>query len=195
MRLITILIITFLLGSCRQANDPVPRPHQYPKIEYPEIKFSVYTPETCPFKIELPSYASLEKKKLLFDDIEANPCWFDINMPIFDAAVHCSYYPLGEEQTLDKLINDAFTMASKHNVKATFREEFIIKSKYGGGGLIFKINGPVATPYQFYLTDSTQHFLRGSLYFNSHINVDSLAPIASYIENDIDQIINSIHWN
>lgn len=195
MKVILCGLLLFLLLSCQPTNPSVPRPHQYPKIEYPEKKYSSFSPEACPFQMELPSYTTIVKKDLLFDEIEANPCWFDINMPIFDAAVHCSYYPIGKEHSLDKLINDAFTMASKHNVKATFREEFVIKNQYGGGGLIFKINGPVATPYQFYLTDSTNHFLRGSLYFNSHINIDSLAPVASYIQDDIDQIINSIRWN
>ena len=195
MKYFFCLLLLLIITSCQNSNPPIPRPHQYPKIDFPVNNFIAYSPETCPFQMLLPSYALVDKKDLLFDETEADPCWFDINMKIFSATVHCSYYPIGKEHTLDKLINDAFTLASKHNVKATFREEFIIRSKNGGGGLIFKINGPVATPYQFYLTDSTNHFLRGSLYFNNHIDIDSLSPITTFIEKDIDKIINSISWN
>jgi len=85
-------------------------------------------------------------------------------------------------------------MASKHNVKASFREERVLKSKTGSAGLMFKINGPVATPFQFYMTDSTRHFLRGSLYFDVKVNQDSISPIVAFIEEDLNTMLNSIEW-
>ncbi len=189
-----ILLVVFSLISCYDANIPQPRPHQYPKIEFPDRTYTFFENEECPFTFVIPDYAKLVKKELLFDDIKANPCWFDLELSLFAATIHFSYYAIGSSFNLDKLINDAFTMASKHNVKASFREEFIIKNQSNSSGLIFKINGPVATPYQFYITDSTHHFLRGSLYFNEKINIDSISPIVEYVELDIDKMLNSLQW-
>ncbi|MBK8548048.1 MAG: hypothetical protein IPL63_11950 [Saprospiraceae bacterium] len=86
------------------------------------------------------------------------------------ASVHCNYVEISKENTLDKLVNDAFTIAGKHNIKANGRTESIIKNDNGVKGLFFDIDGPVAMPVQFYLTDNTKHFFRGSLYFNAKVN-------------------------
>lgn len=195
MKFLCILSFILLLLGCQQKRTSQPRPHQYPRINYPEKKVVSHQEESCPFIINIPAHSRIEKKELFFDEVPANPCWFDILMPHFNATVHCSYYPIGSKHSLDKLVNDAYTMASKHNVKASFREEFVVKNKHGASGLIFKINGDVATPYQFYITDSINHFLRGSLYFNEKTNADSIRPILAYIEQDIDDCINSIKWN
>jgi len=143
---------------------------------------------------EIPKQASIIRKEYLFDEIEASPCWFDISITELDATIHCSYYSIDAEQRLDKLINDAFTMASKHNIKASYREEFEVKTK-DAAGMIFKINGPVATPYQFYITDSIDHFFRGSLYFNQRVDPDSIAPVITYLEEDIDHMLTTLRWS
>jgi len=190
----TFFIIIIILTSCSQEQFSTPRPHQYPKISFPKTAYAPYVNPDCPFSMEIPAYATTSRKKLMFDAVEADPCWFDIILDDFNATIHCSYYPVGEKHPLDKLINDAFTMASKHNVKASFREEFIIKNENGSSGLIFKINGPVASPFQFYVTDSTNHFLRGSLYFDTKVVQDSVAPIVDYIEKDIDVLLRTLKW-
>jgi gliding motility-associated lipoprotein GldD len=51
-----------------------------------------------------------------------------------------------------------------------------------------------ASPYQFYLTDSTRHFLRGSLYFDAIPNNDSLAPVIEYVKTDIQHLFETITW-
>jgi hypothetical protein len=60
--------------------------------------------------------------------------------------------------------------------------------------MIYSIEGPSASPFQFYLTDSAQHFLRGSLYFNSRTNPDSLAPILNFVRIDLSHLINTFEW-
>lgn len=144
--------------------------------------------------MNIPDYFKTEKKKFLFGNEPANPCWFDLEIPTIGATIHCSYYPIEEDGAFDKFVNDAFTMASKHNIKASHREEFVIKNKNGSSGLVFKISGPVATPYQFYMSDSTNHFLRGSLYFANSIQPDSMAPYLSFLEKDIEQMLASLKW-
>jgi len=45
------------------------------------------------------------------------------------------------------------------------------------------------------VTDSTTHFLRGALYFNTALKNDSLAPVIEYIKIDLAQLINTVTFN
>ena len=62
--------------------------------------------------------------------------------------------------------------------------------------MTFDVDGPVASPIQFYLTDSLQqqHFIRGAFYFNSRAEPDSLAPVLSFIKEDIQVMLQSFQW-
>ena len=194
MRCVLFLLVLFQLG-CAERGVSIVRPHQYPKLEFPTGAFEKVTNEECPFTLEIPSYAKVKQKEFIFGNEPANPCWFDIVVPKLNAAIHCSYYPVASRKDFDNLVNDAFTMASKHNVKASHRDEYVIRNKQGSSGLVFRINGPVATPYQFFISDTTNHFFRGSLYFDQQVNADSIAPVISFLENDIEKILNSLNWN
>jgi hypothetical protein len=52
----------------------------------------------------------------------------------------------------------------------------------------------VASSVQFYATDSLRHFLRGSLYFFTTPNVDSLAPSIAFLTRDIEYLMQTIEW-
>ena len=194
MKHLSLLILIASICSCKSDEGPLIRPRQYPKVDFPAQSYSTFESEGCPFKVQIPEHSQVEQKKYLFDNIPAGQCWFDIVIPDFNATIHCSYFPINEDNIYGSLVNDAFTMAGKHNIKATFREEFNIENQFGSRGLIFKINGPVATPYQFYISDSTQHFLRGSLYFDNDINSDSISPVVNFLRKDIDVFLSSLQW-
>ena len=61
-------------------------------------------------------------------------------------------------------------------------------------GIVFIMEGPVASPYQFFITDSTKHFLRGALYVNAPTKPDSLKPIYDFLKDDVTRLINSFSW-
>jgi len=61
-------------------------------------------------------------------------------------------------------------------------------------GMFSEVGGNAATNSQFYLTDSTKHFLTGSMYFYAKPNFDSILPAASYIKEDIRRIMESFEW-
>ena len=65
------------------------------------------------------------------------------------------------------------------------------KSVYG---VLYEIKGNAASSVQFYATDSTKHFLRGALYFNTVPNKDSLAPAIQFVEEDIIHLIETLSW-
>ena len=166
----------------------------FPKIDFPQRETKMMSLATCPFAAGIPKYATIEKKEETFQSEEEHPCWFDMKFPSMGATVHCSYYAIGPDRDLASLINDAYTMASKHNVKASFRDEIEIKNQYEATGLIFSIEGAVASPYQFYITDSKLHFLRGSLYFDDKVSLDSVAPMISFLKQDVDVFLSTVKF-
>jgi gliding motility-associated lipoprotein GldD len=82
----------------------------------------------------------------------------------------------------------------EHNKKATFIDEVRFEKPNSVSGFIFNLEGPVATPFQFFMSDSTEHFLRGALYFNTQIRPDSLAPLYEFVKQDISHMINTFAW-
>jgi gliding motility-associated lipoprotein GldD len=143
----------------------------------------------------IPKYYQYTKDSLKNDNEKRFNCWFDLYSHELNSNIHFSYFTFSGRQEYDALVQDAFEMANKHNVKASFRNEFSIQYPLNNVyGLMFDIEGPVASPMQFYLTDSTSHFLRGSLYFNDIVNRDSIAPIYNFIKEDFGPLFKSFKW-
>jgi gliding motility-associated lipoprotein GldD len=140
------------------------------------------------------NYGQVEKKTEYFDTDPIHPCWFDIALPDFDGRIHFSYVSIENSSHFDKLVADAFKLSGKHNVKANYIDEIPFKNKQGVSGMVFNLEGPVASPFQFFMTDTTEHFLRGSLYLNTEIRPDSLAPIYEFLKKDITLILNTLEW-
>ncbi len=171
-----------------------PKPRAYPKIVFPVKAYSMVSPKTCPFSFERASYAEFVQDSLFFGEKAENECWFDLYVPSLKGTIHCSYYGIDEVNTLDKLITDAHTLTNKHGIKAEFMDDFKVNKPGGVYGNVMNVEGDVATPFQFYLTDSTSHFLRGSLYVRSKINTDSLAPVYEFLKVDAMHMINTFEW-
>ncbi|MCB0558711.1 MAG: hypothetical protein H6573_10965 [Lewinellaceae bacterium] len=191
----SVLVLSFLLlGSCSEEPSYTPKPRAYPKVEYPERAYRQFDKDYCNFTFEYPTYAEVQQDTLFFNEKPAHPCWFDIFMPAFDSRLYFSYYPINRENTFEKLKNDAFELVEWHNKKANYIEDVPIKKEDGVSGFAFIIEGPAASPFQFYLTDSTDHFLRGSLYFNTQARPDSLKPIYKFVEQDILHMIETFQW-
>jgi gliding motility-associated lipoprotein GldD len=70
----------------------------------------------------------------------------------------------------------------------------IIRPKDRVFGTFFELQGDVATPFQFYLTDSTDHFIYCEVLFNSTPNYDSLIPTLEYLKKDLDQLLETFKW-
>lgn len=183
-----IIIAFLIIGAiitcicCNKATAP--RPRGYFRIDFPEKTYKQYDGE-CPFKFEIPAYSFLIKEK--------EDCWFDIYFPQYKATVYMTYLQVNND--LDTLLNDAHDFAYKHTIKADAIEENIFeKDSAQVYGCLYNIKGNVASQVQFFLTDSTDHFMRGSLYFDAHPNKDSLAPVVDFIRDDIEHFMESFEW-
>jgi gliding motility-associated lipoprotein GldD len=179
--------------SCGE-RDSLPRPRAYPRVILPVRDYQEFDKNYCNFDFEYPKYGVIRQEKNYFEEKAPDPCWFNIEFPTLNATLHCSYYPIRSQKDYEKHTNDAFTMANKHNVKANFIDELPIYKSKEVKGMLFNIQGPAASPCQFFLTDSVRHYMRGSLYFNGKTDADSLAPVVNFIKDDIVHMINTFSW-
>lgn len=178
--------------SCN--DDYTPKPKGYFRISFPEHKYKLYDPAFCPFSFEIPVYAAIERDSVFLDTIPENPCWMNLNFPEYNGSLYLSYKEINQQHGLEKLINDSHILTFKHTVKASGIDESIISSKNHVYGLYYNIEGNAASNIQFFVTDSFNHFIRGSLYFNNTPNVDSLAPVIHFVEQDIRHMIGTLKW-
>ncbi|MCF0206376.1 MAG: gliding motility lipoprotein GldD [Bacteroidales bacterium] len=171
------------LASCG-SNPQVPRPRGYFRISFPEKEYKQYDAE-CPFKFCIPTYSFLIK--------EQTDCWFNVYFPSYKATIYMTYRGINGD--IDTLLNDAHDFAYKHTIKADAIEERIfVNDSARVFGCMYDIKGNVASPLQFFVTDSTDNFMRGSLYFDARPNKDSLAPVVDFIRGDVVHFIETFEW-
>lgn len=190
----SLTVSSLLLMSCGSEDVANPKPRAYPKIDFPERTVDTFYSQYCPFTFNYMDYGSVERRKSYFNEDPIHPCWFDMNIEPFDGRLHFSYVPIESNEHFDKLVADAFKLSGKHNVKANYIDEMKFKNENNVSGMVFDLQGPVASPFQFYVTDSIKHFLRASLYLNTQARPDSLAPIYTFLKEDITLILNTLEW-
>jgi gliding motility-associated lipoprotein GldD len=189
-----ICLLVIILQACSEETIRIPRPRMYPRVVYPDKQFGEFQKTDCAFTFRQAMYSKVVRDSFLFDGKPGSDCWFDLQVPELNASLHCSYYPITKEKTLSLLINDVFALAGKHNIKANYRKESEIVNAHGVKGILFEMEGPVASPLQFYLTDEQHHFFRASLYFNAKVDPDSTRPVLKFLRQDIDTLITSFRW-
>ncbi|HAY70988.1 MAG TPA: hypothetical protein DCX89_03790 [Saprospirales bacterium] len=193
--ILMMLIFVLILASCSDENtDQLPKPRAYPRVDFPEKEYRQIDREMCYFGFELPVYAEIKDYSGEIAGAINKQCWFDITIPAFHGKIHCSYYPINKTNTLDSLIFDSFTMVGQHTIKAQYIKETRIELPNKVYGVLFNLSGPAASPTQFFLTDSINHFFRGSLYFENKPQVDSMEVVYHFVNQDIEHLLNSFHW-
>lgn len=184
---IFFILLVFLFSGC-ESTTYTPKPTGYFRIDLPEKTYQTVALD-CPFIFEIPTYATLQPNKNNAD----KPCWFDIAFKTMNANIYFSYKPV--ENNINQFLEDSRTLAFKHTVKAFDIEQNTIafpnKKVYG---LVYEIEGNAASAYQFHLTDSINHFVRGSLYFNNVPNQDSIQPVLDFIKKDITHLFETFEW-
>ena len=182
-----LLGLVTLLASCDETYYP--KPKGYLRIDLPKKEY-VRFDTTFPYSFEYPVYAKITPDK----NEDAEPYWINMEFPRFKGRIYLSYKKVDND--LNKFIEDSRKLAMKHIPKASaIEQKAYINPDAKVYGLTYIISGTdAASPFQFYLTDSTDNFLRGALYFNTIPNNDSLAPVINFIEEDIQHLIESFRW-
>lgn len=181
-----LLLLILFLTSCN--SNYTPKPMEYFRIDFPQKEYQTYD-SICPYIFDYPTYSKITKG-LIPDE---KPCWINIFFPKFKATIYLSYFTINKN--LQKLFEECRSLAYKHDIKADAINELIYTNlQTNVYGMIYEIKGNAASPLQFYMTDSTKHFLRGSLYFDVKPNKDSLAPVIEFIQKDVKHLIETLHW-
>lgn len=185
------VLIAQFFATC---NSPyVPKPRGFFQIDFPEKSYQVFNEPGFPYTFEYPTYATIVRDSSFFGDKPENPWWINIEFPQFNGRVYVSYKQIGENK-LDKLLSDSYNLTNKQSVKASGINDSLIATQNNIHGTYFKVSGDVATANQFFLTDSTRHFLRGALYFDTTPNQDSLKPVNTFLVQDLIHLINTFRW-
>lgn len=186
---IVLLSFSFVWFSCNN-RESYPKPRGYFRIDLPAVGYQTFD-STFPYSFAYSKHANIN-----FSGITPKtPFWMNLDYPAFHARVHFSYKSLHNHQ-LYNLKEDSREMVFKHAAKAMgIKESYINLPESRVFGTVYTIQGKdAASPFQFYLTDSTNHFIRGAVYFNVIPNNDSLKPVIDYIINDIDVLVSSLRW-
>ena len=182
MNKIVLFFIVFTLTSCNK--ETTPKPIGYLNLEYPLASYYQFNSD-CKFQMQVNSNA---KVKLLSN------CSMSIIYPKLKATIYIDYLPV-QQNNLKKLLQDAQKLTFEHVIKADEITELPFKNPNSKVyGMFYNVNGNAATNSQFYVTDSVQHFVRGSLYFYAKPNYDSIYPATSYIKNDMQFMMESFKW-
>jgi gliding motility-associated lipoprotein GldD len=189
-----VLIFSFaILCSCN-SDYTVGKRRGYFKIEFPEKAYWQFDQPGYPYTFEYPIYSNIVKDTTFFEARPENPWWINIDFPQFAARVHISYKEIGKNK-FDSLVNDAFQLSYKqHTYKASAIESQEIITPNNVHGVYFTLAGNTATANQFFLTDSTKHFLRGALYFSATPNEDSVSVVNDFLKKDLLHLINTLKW-
>ncbi len=182
MRFLVGMILVLLLASCRQ--EVRVKPAAMLRLDYPAPVYKEAVSD-CPYEFVKNSEATLEPKE---------NCWMNLHYGRMKATVYLTYRPIANNN-LDSLLYDAQKLTYDHTIKAdAIFEQPRVDSVNRVYGMFYMIDGNAATQSQFYVTDSVNHFVTGSLYFESKPNFDSIYPAVVYLREDIRRIMETISW-
>ncbi|GAB2520097.1 gliding motility lipoprotein GldD [Spirosoma aerophilum] len=187
-----LLLTGLFLAACGNdtSENYVPKPKGFPRFDLPTPTYKLIDP-THPYEFEYNSIA-----KILPDTFaRSEPHWIFIHYPMFKASVQLTYKPvLNDMKRLRAMLDDSYKLAARHKIKASVFEERRIRLKSGLEASVIDLAGEVPSQVQFITTDSTTHFMRGALYFNTATENDSLQPAIQYIRKDIIHMLNTLKW-
>jgi len=184
--------LVFLLAvfsiSCKK--DYQPKPKGYNRLVLPAQEYQL-SPDSLPYKFEYSKHARLLRDSSWMSE----RYWIEIYYPELKANVHITYKKLEhKDQLLKELLNDAYNLTSKQQIKASAIDEVIVVTPSGKTAVIAEIAGEVPSQFQFTMTDSSKNFLRGALYFDTRVQNDSLAPAIDFMKKETLHFINTIEW-
>ena len=182
--------LTFFIFFWSCETHYLPKPKGYNRIVLPEVSYTQLVSK-LPYTFEHSSHARILKDTSWI----AEPNWIHIYYPYFDANVQLTYKPINADSSVQDYLNDSFKLTGKHQIKATAIDEKILFLKNGNIATVNELSGEVPSPFQFHITDSITHFLRGALYFKMSTKNDSLAPAIKFIKSDLIHLLNTLEWN
>ena len=184
--------ILFLFGlflfhfSCDESNY-LPREKGFLRLEFEKPTYNTFSDESSALNfIYNDAYSSFEivsdeKIALRYKEIKISIVLSDVkleNISSFEESIQNFYMFLEPHRKKSNQISiKEFTSADNKRFAK-----------------VIEMRGQVASPLQFYVTDSINHFLFGSMNIMEKSDYDSIYPSVMYVKNDIFSIIESVNW-
>ncbi|MEE9362531.1 MAG: gliding motility lipoprotein GldD [Cellulophaga sp.] len=180
-RFCIVLFSSFLFFSCKD-EIVLPKPKAMLRLEYPNAVKGLLETEKYQFEYNSQSKIKSKTKGSVV-----------LDYPMMKGAIYITYKKV--ENNLRKLIRDADKLSFEHAAMADhITPHPFVNKEEKVYGVFFQVEGNAASQAQFYVTDSVQHFVTGSLYFAAKPNYDSIQPAADYLQKDIRKIMESLQW-
>jgi len=182
---LTSILFFVLFYSCVESD--LPKQNGFLRIEFKEPSYLSYNQKNTPFKF----YYNSGSVKL----VQANEDQFILDYPDLNLSLNLSFYEINQNHELEDKFQDFSLILDTHTKKSNgiiLREYDNINKKIFGK--LYEIKGDVASPIQFYLTDSISSFITGSVNLKYKSKYDSIYPSIQYIKNDILVLFESINW-
>nr|WP_317127977.1 gliding motility lipoprotein GldD [Gelidibacter gilvus] len=188
-KLFVFVLTVLLCFSC--GDDPVPKPKGFLRLDYPKAEYQE-TDVDLPFVFEKNTLAERVRKiKMDSKDVSVG---VNIDYPSLKGTIYLTYIKVTEDNLIP-LIRDSQNLTQEHTQKADVIEgDFYENKDHQVYGMFYEVGGNAASQSQFYVTDSVNHFLNGSLYFYAKPNYDSILPAADYLKKDIKHIMETLRW-
>lgn len=198
-----ILMACAAMVSCKPKALPEPKPMGYFRIDLPDHKYKpLDASETSPDKqadiVVFPPF-TCEQSVYATSTLEVQPdhcLWMNLTYPELNASLRFTCITVKNADSLRNLMIREDKMVKFHYQMADDVQYSVIKDPEAHiWGQAYEIYGKeVATPFQFWLTDSVHNFVRATLYFDSAPNNDSLQPVIQYLKEDAMHLINTFAW-
>ena len=189
---LNIVIGLVLLVSCvLSCTDPgsTPKPKGYYRIDLPQAQYMDLALDDLPCLFKVSQLVTVE---LLPVDTSFN--WINLTYPTLNATIYCSYYQITPAD-LSVLENECRELVARNVRNAdAITEQLYENPEMRVYGMLFRIEGETVSPIRFMLTDSTTQFFQGALYYECKPNVDSLAPVTRYLNENVVELIQSFYW-
>lgn len=181
-----LLLILLTVSSCTEFT---PKPRGYMRIEPVSAQYTALDIDDLPYQFNISEQATVE-----LPQSGTNEKWINIAYPSLHAKIYCSYIPI-TPATLQATEEEGRTLVLRQALQVTeIKEKEYENASSEVYGSLFELGGETVAPIQFMLTDSTTHFFRGALYYETRPNADSLAPVTAYLRKDIIELIQSFNW-
>ena len=190
----SILLVFMASGlGCREAS--VPKPRGYFRIDLPKREYVVFDSQQdnhkdLPFSFEYPAYAKISPEPENVKELG----WLNVEFPGYNAKIYLTYKDINNN--FEALMEQTYKMNVKNHISKAdaIKEQVFSNQENKVFGILYDLKGNTASAVQFYVTDSIRHYLRGSLYFDSEPDADSLEPVINYFRGDIVHLIETLTW-
>jgi gliding motility-associated lipoprotein GldD len=177
-----LMAVVFLLVFLGCKEEVIPKPKAMLRLEFPKSEYGKI--ETKNFVFDMNKAAKIQIK---------NSNAITVDYPAMKGSIYITHKEVGGN--LNTLLLDSQKLSYEHTSKAdNIIEQPFVNPEKKVFGMFYEVTGNAASQAQFYVTDSINHFVTGSLYFYAKPNYDSIYPAANYLQKDIRRIMESMEW-